>query len=246
MEHENKRLLESLSVRLQTLISLIPNGRRVADIGCDHGYVSICLLQEGIAAKVIAMDVRKGPLDRAKEHIAEYGYADRIETRLSDGMDKLNQGETDAVILAGMGGKLMISILERGARIVHGMKDLILQPQSDIDLVRNYISRIGFEIYREEMVLEDGKFYPMMHAVPAAKAVSYTEEEALFGPCLLKKAHPVLLCFLEKEKTVQETILASLPEGEEVSEQVRLRKEQIKDYLEKLERAQQICEHRKA
>ena len=101
-----------LSNRLRRIADMVSKGNVVCDVGCDHGFVSIYLIKQGIASFVYAMDVRKGPLDRAKEHIAAYNLEDKIETRLSDGVEKLAVGEAGAMVLAGMGGKLMQKILK--------------------------------------------------------------------------------------------------------------------------------------
>jgi len=111
-----------LSKRLQAIVNMVTPGNRVADVGCDHGFVSIYLFQEKIASKVYAMDLRPGPLARAKEHIESYGYTDYIETRLSDGITALEAGEADAVICAGMGGRLMAKILSDGLEKVQMMQ----------------------------------------------------------------------------------------------------------------------------
>ena len=100
-----------LSARMQALVNMVSQGSVVCDVGCDHGWVSIYLVQKGIADKVYAMDVRTGPLERAKEHIGRYQLEESIETRLSDGLSNLTVGEADCMICAGMGGPLMMKIL---------------------------------------------------------------------------------------------------------------------------------------
>ena len=99
-----------LSERLNTVVSFVKPGSRVVDVGTDHGYVPIELAQRGIIIHGLAMDVRKGPLERAKEHIRQYGLEDVIETRLSDGICQLQDHEADTVIVAGKGGELVIHL----------------------------------------------------------------------------------------------------------------------------------------
>ena len=163
---KSKNTEVELSARMKALVDLVTPGRVVCDIGCDHGFVSIYLVQKGLAARVYAMDVRSGPLSRARDHIAAYGLEQQIEPRLSDGFQNLKKGEADCAICAGMGGPLMIKILREGREKVLAMKELILQPQSEIGEFRKYLRINGYHIIKEDMVFEDGKYYPMMKVVP--------------------------------------------------------------------------------
>ena len=149
----------ALTAAAGVTIGVMDRFRCVADVGCDHGYVSIYLVQKGIADSAIAMDVRKGPLSAAKANIEEYGLADRVQVRLSDGLLELKEGEADALVIAGMGGKLMISILEKKDLRALGIRTAVLQPQSDISEFREYLRKKGYLIEDEKIVLEDGKYY---------------------------------------------------------------------------------------
>lgn len=155
-----------LSYRMQAVVGLVEPCRSIADIGCDHGYVAMELVKNNICKEVIAMDINSGPLDKAKSNIKEYGMQKYITTRLSDGTKALRPGEADGIICAGMGGKLIIHILTEGEELVRNMKQLILQPQSELDEVRAFLREMGFQIDREDMICEDGKYYPMMHVIP--------------------------------------------------------------------------------
>lgn len=150
-----------LSDRLQAVTELLPKGNIVADVGCDHGYISISLVESNRFNKAIALDVRKGPLSIAKDNIGKNGFDDRIMTRLSDGLAGVELREADAAILAGMGGLLVIGILERSLEKAKAMNYLVLQPQSDIHLVRAFLRENNFIILKENMIKEDGKYYPM-------------------------------------------------------------------------------------
>ena len=144
---------------------MVTKGSRVADVGCDHAHTGIWLIKNGIASKVIAMDVRKGPLEKATENLKIYGLCGVIETRLSNGLESLQEGEADSIIIAGMGGTLTVEILKNGIRKAAAARELILQPQSDIGLVRRFLRENGFVITDEKMCIEDGKFYNSMRAV---------------------------------------------------------------------------------
>lgn len=116
----------------------------------------------------LAMDVRKGPLERAEEHVEEVGLSGKIELRLSDGLAKLKAGEADTVVIAGMGGKLTCRILEQGRHVwenwSEGKERLILSPQSEQDEVRHFLEKQGFSILREAMLTDEGKYYIVIEA----------------------------------------------------------------------------------
>ena len=187
-----------LSKRLQAVANLVTPGKRLADIGTDHGYVPIWLYEQGRIPSALAMDLREGPLQRAKEHIRMHGLDEKIKTRLSDGLEKLLPGEADSIVIAGMGGMLVVKILTQGQAVLDSVQELILQPQSDLDAVREYLHRTGFVIVQEEMVFEEGKYYPMMKAVHGEN----TDDRKiwfLYGRLLLENRHPVLEIYLQKE-----------------------------------------------
>ena len=121
--------MNRLSERLLHIAEQVHAGQTLADVGCDHGYLPIRLVQEGRMQRGMAMDINEGPLQRALEHIEREALGAYIQTRQSDGLEKLCPGEADAVIIAGMGGNLTIDILTRGEAIVHELEQLILEPQ---------------------------------------------------------------------------------------------------------------------
>lgn len=218
-----------LSARLKAVAGMVTKGNRVCDVGCDHGYISIYLVKNGVSPYVYAMDVNKGPLLRAKEHILDYGYTDKIETILSDGLVALGDRESDALVCAGMGGKLIIKILTDGMEQVLKMRELVLQPQSEIHLVREYLRKQGFYIDKEDMIFEDGKYYPMMHVI--IESEKQNEDNPVFdkfGPCLLKEKHPVLKDFLEYTKSTLDEINTRLV-SEEQTDKITKRIEELKE-----------------
>lgn len=190
-----------LSKRMQMVADMATPGNVLADIGCDHGFVSIYLVEKKICPRVIAMDVNEGPLLRAKEHIDERGLAEYIDIRLSDGMEKLALGEADSVLIAGMGGRLVIKILSSYMEKAKALKEVILQPQSELHLVRQFLTEQGFHILKEDMVEENGKYYPAIKAVwKTMPEHSISQIEQWYGPYLLKTKHPVLLEYLQRER----------------------------------------------
>jgi len=200
-----------LSDRLAAVAALVTEGYAVADIGTDHGYIPIYLAQAGKNQKMIAMDVNDGPLKRASAHIAAYGLNQAITTRKSDGFQNLEPGEVEGVILAGMGGGLMIKIMTDYPEVTESIREFILQPQSELAKVRGFLQEQDYIITAEEMVLEDGKFYPMMR-VEHGKDTPYDEAELRYGRILIRDKHPVLKRFLVKEIQHKERILGELSE----------------------------------
>ncbi len=158
--------MQKLSKRLKAAAAFVSKGSRVADIGTDHGFLPIYLIQSGRCRQAIAMDIRKGPLMRAQEHIAAAGLEAVIQTRLSDGMQELQVGEADSIVIAGMGGLTVLHILEGAKHLQKDVKELILEPQSDIAKVRKYVREHKMYIDKEDLVYESGKFYPVLHVVP--------------------------------------------------------------------------------
>lgn len=147
-----------LSKRLRAVADLVTAGYQVADIGTDHAYIPIFLTETGKTDYAVAMDVNKGPLRKAQENICAYKMEEQIETRLSDGFSALKVQEVQSAVIAGMGGNLVIRILEEGHDVVSCLKECILQPQSEPDKVRAFLLQEGFFFIEEDMVEEDGKY----------------------------------------------------------------------------------------
>ena len=225
-----------LSKRLQAVADLVSEGLVVADVGTDHGYIPIYLIETKKSPKAFAMDVNKGPLLRAKEHIAEHGLETRIETRLSDGVRALKKDECDCVVVAGMGGALTIKIMEEGKDIFRNLKEFVLQPQSELQKVRAYLCENAYFIVEENMVLDDGKFYPMFRVING-QSEEYDAIELCYGKLLLEQKNAVLKTFLEKEKAVKELILSNLEQS--FGEHIETRRKEIQEELEGIEYALQ-------
>ena len=230
-----------LSPRLQAVADLVGSGSRLADIGTDHAYVPIWLAACGRIERAVAADVNRGPLLRALEHIRANGMEDKIEIRLSDGFQALEPGEVNSAVLAGMGGGLMIRILKEGARVAERLEECILQPQSEIEKVRAFLLEEGFLFLEEDMVQDDGKYYPMMkvrpprsadlkNAVKISGAASWNKVELRYGKLLLEKRNPVLKDFLERELSIKKQILSRLEPGD--SPRIAARRREVEMELE--------------
>lgn len=222
-----------ISDRLATVASLIPAGANLVDIGTDHGYVPIWLLQNQRIASAIAMDVNKGPLARAKDNRDKYGFSEVMDLRLSNGFEKLHPGEGDSVLIAGMGGPLMIRIIEEGRENASSIQTWVLQPQSEIPSVRRYLHEHDFIIVEEIMLKDEGKYYMAMKAVPGQES-SWNRLEYLFGKYLLEQKHSVLKEFIEKETELYKKIRQQLIESNQTASE---RYQEVVGYLEDLKQA---------
>ncbi|MBR5420910.1 MAG: SAM-dependent methyltransferase [Lachnospiraceae bacterium] len=213
-----------LSQRCAAVAKLCGSGECLADIGCDHAYVSIALVSGGAFRRAIAADLRPGPLAAAVEHVEERGLSDRIECRLSDGLSAIAAGEADTLICAGMGGALIERILSTEEEKARSFEKLILQPQSEIRSLRSWLYGSGFVIEAEDMIFEDGKYYPMFRARPAEEACTEQELFLRYGRQALEGRHPVLKNFLSHRLGIVEGLIAELREaGEGERAAVRLK-----------------------
>lgn len=225
-----------LSERMQAVASMVTENNRLADVGTDHGYIPIYLCETGKIPSALAMDVKEGPLLHARRNIELHHLQERIQTRLSDGVQKLEKDEADSVVIAGMGGMLVRKILEEGKEVLQSVKELILQPQSDIDIVRKYLQEQEYCITEEKMVCEEGKYYPMMHVIHGYME-PWSDIEWKYGAFLLKEKNPVLLSFLEKEEEALTKVICSLKQipGERTKERIL----DLRSRLEENQRAQE-------
>ena len=212
--------------------SLIPSGVRLCDVGTDHGFLPIKLVLEGHIPSAIAMDLRSGPLERASAHTKEYGLSDKIDVRLSDGLMEISPGEADCVSISGMGGLNIQGILNARSDVVSDLRFMVLQPQSDIEVVRQLVGEKGFQITREMAVLEDGKYYFAMlcENVSHYGVRKLSRTQAIFGPYLISQHDKVLYSYLDKEKRITEKIIDSLKYAEKNDRNLD-RLQEAEDYL---------------
>lgn len=231
-----------MSRRMQKLASLVTEGNRLADVGTDHGYIPIALVQAGKIPSAIAMDVNRGPLARAEAHIREAGLATYIETRLSDGLRELGAEDADTVLIAGMGGMLILRILTEGIPHLSGVEELILQPQSDVYRVRDWLRKHGYRVETEELVEEDGKYYPMMRAVRGQER-RMEQAELYYGKAEVQRSPEVLRSYLETKLQEGQRILLKLEaNGKEDTARAQEIKESMKMTGCMLSDAAKICD----
>lgn len=165
-----------LSARLQHIADRLPSGCRLADIGSDHALLPVYAVQSGRAAFAVAGEVNEGPLEAAKRQVAEAGESRRVDVRKGDGLAVLAPGEVDAITIAGMGGALIVSILNAGIDKLAGVKRLILQPNVGEDLVRRWLLANSWLLTEEIILEEDGKIYEILTAEVHPQADAINEE----------------------------------------------------------------------
>ena len=247
---------QKLSERMRALFHLVPEGKTICDAGTDHGFLPIALVSTGRVPKALAMDLREGPLANAREHVWEAGLENDIQLRLSDGFASLKKNEAETAIVSGMGGALMQHILEDTLPdpVSMGIHYLILQPQSEVADLRRYLLDKGYRIEEEDMVFEEGKYYPMMRVYTmhpenvvmervqtdsedTAGHISerYPAEYLLYGGLLLQKADPVLLKYLSHRREILQGILQKMHAASKDSESSRKRRAETETELHILE-----------
>ena len=226
----------NLSVRMKMIVGLVPEGVTVADIGTDHGYVASYLVKEKKYKKAIATDVNEGPIKRAKKNIDALKLSDKIETRLGDGLDVLEDGEADTVVIAGMGGMLICKMLSEAAEKLTKIDNLILQPQSDIEEVRRHVHKLGFKIERESICMEDGKFYIAMRAIHGEEDPPYSDTEYRFSRILSEEGGTIFRSYMRMMTDKMASLLETLDApGLELGERAMERKEELIKEIKELQ-----------
>ena len=195
-----------ISKRLLCCALMVTPGSRVADIGTDHGYLGIYLLQTGAARHVIACDLRKDPLENARRNAKLFGVDGEMELRLSDGLKKILPDEVDTVVMAGMGGDLIQRILSQCPWRKREGLQFILQPQSAGNVLRRWLCEDGFEIQREEPV-QDGHFLYTVMDIRQGEPAPLTPGTEYASPALLASKSPLVGTYLARvENALQETV----------------------------------------
>lgn len=221
-----------LSLRLQTCLNALAPLQTVADVGTDHAYLPCVGILNGQLKKAIAADIGVGPLEAAKATISRYRLNEQIETRLGPGLTVLKPSEVEGVVIAGMGGKLIVSILEENVSLTRSFERLVLQPNIDANLLRAWLSNHQFEIIDEKIVLDEGKFYEVIVATPVNQSMAYNELDIEFGPILrLNKTNDVFHAKWSKEFAKNESIIEQLPADHPRVESLKQRQALLKEVL---------------
>lgn len=198
-----------LTGRLAAAASLIPQNAVIADIGTDHGYIPVYMCREGLCPRAIAADIVPGPLQAAVTHVRQSGLADKIDCRLGDGLTCIQPGEADGAVICGMGGPLIVRILQASPLVWQAMNFLVLQPQSGSGAVRRFLYEAGWHIEDEALIVEDGRLYELMRAVPGRQMLA---EQWLYdiGPVNWQRRDKLLVRKIEALIDKKEQIRAGL------------------------------------
>lgn len=198
-----------LSKRLSALAGFIPVGATFADIGTDHGFLAVYAVQAGISSRVVATDLRPGPLKRARAEVQRHGLTDAVDLRLGSGLTVLKPGEVDGVVIAGMGGETMVQILNASPAVVGSLSFLILQPMNESRMVREWLQQNRWHNNAEDLIWEDNRWFEAIRAVPGEG----TWPNPIFfevGYPLLANRHPLLGDYLDYLLRKNEKIIANL------------------------------------
>lgn len=224
-----------ISLRLKTIASQIKQCDCVADIGTDHGYIPIYLLKSGQCKRVIASDINKGPVEKARLNAFVSGLEDSIECRLGGGLSVIQPGEADVILIAGMGGNLIRDILEEGIEVFKAADYAVLQPIQNPDILRKHIIEKGYTIIEEDLCVDDKKYYEIIKIKyensPKKKASIYYE----IGEKLITEKHPLVESYINfkiaKYKRINMAISDSTPVATKKKMENRSKIEQLEELL---------------
>ena len=197
-----------LSKRLLAIANLVDDNSKVADIGCDHGLVSIYLAMNKQNISIIASDINQNALDNAIKNINKYHLEDKIKVCLSNGLDNIND-EIDTIIISGMGGHTIVDILTNNQEKLHTVNNIIIQSNNDIEYVRRKIVKLGYYISKEKLILDKNIYYTVILFTKGKK--KYTNKEYYFGPILLKENSKIFIERKNKEYTKLLNIKNNIP-----------------------------------
>jgi len=210
-----------LSPRLRSVAGLVPPGARFADVGTDHAYLPVWLLQQGIIEHALVSDLRPGPLDRARSTAARYGLAERMEFRLCDGLSGIAPAEADTIAIAGMGGETIAAILAAAPWVREQGCLLLLQPMSAQSALRPWLQRQGYRIEREHLSREGDSLYTALQ-VRAGFMEALTPAEQWAGRQSRETADPLRLEYLTRLEARAARAVTGLRRSTQASDAPRL------------------------
>lgn len=200
--------------RLEAIGKLVPNGCVLADIGTDHAYLPVWLLEQGKIASAIAGDIAEGPCLAAKNTVSMYGMKGKVEVRLGSGLKVLQAGEADCIAIAGMGASTMIEILEADMPLAVEAKRLVLQPMAGAASLRKWLIQNGWCIVAEDLVADGRHLYEIM-AVERGKSEAFSDAVLEIGPSLIEAKHPLLAQQFARQINNYKKLLANMGKSEQ-------------------------------
>mgnify|MGYP001018075436 FL=1 len=220
-----------ISKRLELVASFVPQGSILLDVGSDHAYLPIELVERGQIEAAIAGEVVEGPYQSAVKNVEAHDLKEKIQVRLANGLAAFEEADQVSVItIAGMGGRLIATILEEGLDKLSNIQRLILQPNNREDDLRIWLQEHGFQIVAESILEEAGKFYEIL--VVEAGQMKLSASDIRFGPFLSKEVSPVFVQKWQKEAAKLEVALSQIPEKNLEERQILAHKIQaIKEVL---------------
>ena len=199
-----------LSKRLENVADYVPFGARLADVGSDHAYLPLFLVESGRISYAVAGEVVQGPYQSALANVNEARQQEKIKVRLANGLAAIEtEDAVDTITIAGMGGRLIADILQEGMEKLSSVQRLILQPNNREDELRLWLSQNGFQIIAETILTENQKFYEIIVVEPGK--TDLTEQELRFGPYLLAERSLVFQDKWQREQIKLESALAQIP-----------------------------------
>lgn len=199
----------NLTPRLKIIADSIQGFDTVADIGSDHAHLLIYLAEKGRIKSAVATDVNSGPVKISRGRIRSHGLETKIDVRQGNGLEVINPGEAEVIVIAGMGGILIRDILDESLKVAESAKLLILQPMRDSGKLRKWLLKHGFDIFDEELVKEQDKIYEVLWAKPTGEARE-VNRLLLIGDRLIEKKHPLLTEFINRKTNELEMVMAAL------------------------------------
>ncbi len=188
-----------LTPRLQAIADKVPPGSIVADIGSDHAYIPVYLLVNRLVSHVIVSDDREGPLQAARDTLALFNVGKAADLRLGDGLSVIQpQDKVDTIVLAGMGGETICSVIDRGHGILASGTRLVLQAMTDTSMVRAWLVDNGYSLTQEDIAQEGNSFYEIVVAQRNGKSQTFDPRLLAVGPLLVSQRHPLLQPMLEQ------------------------------------------------
>ena len=224
-----------LTNRLLKIANLVTPNKRLADIGTDHGYIPVYLLNKGVIDFAILADINKGPLENARSEVNRNKLQEKVDLRLGSGIEVLKKGEVDEIIIAGMGGILIADLLEANKEVAHNTEKLILQPMQAQEELRIYLLNNGYEILDECLEKEDFRLYEIIVAKYTGKNTN-VEDNIYYevGKKLIENKDKLLPEFIENKIKKYNNIIEKL--GDNNSEAVVSKRNLANERIEKLKK----------